>query len=79
MKSKLTLRMTDEAIERAKRYAAQRGISVSKLVENFFAALEADDTEDIEMSPLVQSLWGTLEESDVSEEDYREHLEEKYR
>ena len=79
MKSKLTLRMTDEAIERAKRYAAQRGISVSKLVENFFAALEADDTEDIEMSPLVQSLWGTLEESDVSEEDYRDHLEEKYR
>lgn len=79
MKSKLTLRMNDDAIKRAKRYAAQRGISVSKLVENFFAALEADDSGEIEMSPLVRSLWGTLEDSDVSEEDYRDHLEEKYR
>jgi hypothetical protein len=71
--------MSDEAIERAKEYAAERGISVSRLVENFFEVLDVADEEDVEMSPLVESLWGTLEGEDVDEEDYREHLEEKYR
>lgn len=78
MSRKLTLRMDDAAIERAKRYAADRGISVSQLVENFFEALEPVGDQEIEMSPLVKSLWGTLEGADVSEADYREHLEEKY-
>ena len=78
MKRKLTLRMDDEAIERAKEYAAERGISVSKLVENFFEVLEKTGEDDAEMSPLVKSLWGTLEGEDLSEEDYREHLEEKH-
>ncbi len=78
MKKKLTLRMDERTIQRAKRYAEQRGISVSKLVENFFAALESQDGEPIEMSPLVSELWGTLEDVDVSEDDYRKHLEDKY-
>lgn len=78
MKRKLTLRMDDEAIERAKEYASERGISVSQLVENFFEVLETGDEGDVEMSPLVKSLWGTLEEEDIDEEDYREHLEDKY-
>lgn len=78
MKRKLTLRMDDEAIERAKEYAAGRGISVSKLVENFFEVLETNDEQEVEMSPLVESLWGTIEGEDVDEEGYREHLEDKY-
>jgi hypothetical protein len=78
MKRKLTLRMSDEAIERAKEYAAERGISVSRLVENFFEVLELDDESDVETSPLVESLLGTLEEEDLDEEDYREHLEDKH-
>lgn len=78
MKRKLTLRMDDEAIERAKEYAAERGISVSKLVENFFEVLEKTGEDDAEMSPLVKTLWGTLEGEDLPEEDYREHLEEKH-
>ncbi len=78
MKKKLTLRMDEDIIQSAKRYAGRRGISVSKLVENFFTALESLDEEEIEMSPLVKELWGTLEGVDVSEEDYRNHLEGKY-
>ncbi|MGM0554903.1 MAG: DUF6364 family protein [Myxococcota bacterium] len=77
MRSKLTLRMDEDSIERAKRYAAERGISVSKLVENFFEAL-ASDGDEAQMSPLVKDLWGTLEGADVDEADYREHLEEKH-
>lgn len=59
MKRTVTLRMDDEAIEQAKEYAAERGISVSKLVKNFFQALENTGTEDIEMSPLVRTLGRT--------------------
>lgn len=78
MRNKLTLRMSEDAIKRAKRYAAERGISVSKLVENFFEALDAPGSKEIEMSPLVKSLWGTLEAADVDEADFRDHLERKY-
>jgi len=70
--------MDKDAIDRAKRYAAERGISVSKLVENFFEALRGGDDGEIEMSALVKSLWGTLEGADLGEEDYRKYLEEKY-
>ena len=78
MQRKLTLRMDEDAINRAKQYAAQRGVSVSRLVENFFAALDGGEQGDIEMSPLVKSLWGILEGEDVSEEDYRAYIEEKH-
>lgn len=78
MRRNLTLRMDADAIKRAKEYAANRGISVSKLVENFFEALEGDGVDEVEMSPLVKSLWGTLEGADVNEDDYRKNLEDKY-
>jgi hypothetical protein len=39
MKSKLTLRLDDDLKERAKRLADERGISVSRLVEDYFRLL----------------------------------------
>jgi hypothetical protein len=39
MKSKLTLRLDDDLKERAKRLAKERGISVSRLVEDYFRLL----------------------------------------
>jgi antitoxin component of RelBE/YafQ-DinJ toxin-antitoxin module len=39
MKSKLTLRLDDELKERAKRLAEERGLSVSRLVEDYFRLL----------------------------------------
>jgi hypothetical protein len=39
MKSKLTLRLDDDLKERAKRLAEERGISVSRLVEDYFRLL----------------------------------------
>ena len=38
-KSKLTLRLDDDLKERAKRLAEERGISVSRLVEDYFRLL----------------------------------------
>jgi hypothetical protein len=78
MKKKLTLRMNQEAIERAKAYADERGTSVSKLVEQFFDVLnKKESTEEIEISPFVESLRG-IAAHDSGEDDYHDHLEEKH-
>lgn len=85
MQKKLTLRMEQDVIERAKAYAKERGVSVSKLVENYFAALTAsepgkDRDEDWreQLSPVTRSLVGCLKGADVDEDDYYRYLEEKY-
>lgn len=80
-KKKLTLRMREKAISRAKDYARRRGTSVSRLVENFFSALEDEHKRpDIEPSALVEELAGLATDGeDVTEEDYYDYLEEKYR
>ena len=79
MATKLTLRMDEKLIDRAKRYARRSGKSVSQLVADFFALLgtsQEDDTAKI--SPKVRALKGSLKGSSFTEKDYRKHLEEKY-
>lgn len=44
MKSKLTLRLDDDLKERAKRLAKERGISVSRLFEDYFPLLLREPT-----------------------------------
>ena len=40
MKTKLTLRLDEEIIKKAKLYSKKRGESVSSLVEKFFSSLD---------------------------------------
>lgn len=77
MNTKLTLRLDDKLIASAKRHSAQSGRSVSQLVSDFFALIDARDT-DAEVTPRVRSLRGVLAASGLDESDYRRHLEEKY-
>lgn len=78
MKKKLTLRLDDDAIETAKQYARERGTSVSKLVEGFFVALSRSGKPEAELSPLVKSISGIARDTDLSESDYYEYLDEKH-
>lgn len=79
MKKKLTLSMDPDAIEQAKAYAADRGTSVSKLVEQFFEALGGErSSAEVEIAPFVASLRGVAA-GEATEDDYRRHLEEKHR
>ena len=79
MHTKLTLRLDEELIMRAKKHAKKRGKSVSQMVADYFAILDEPESEHKqELPPLVRSLAGILEGHDVSEEDYRRHLEEKH-
>ncbi len=79
MQTKLTLRLDDKLIKRAKRSAKKRGKSVSQIVADYFSVLEEDiNNEDIELTPIVQSLKGILKNAKIDENDYKRHLEEKY-
>jgi hypothetical protein len=79
MQTKLTLRIDEELIERAKSHARQSGKSVSQLVSDYLQMLpQPQQTKSRPLTPIVESLRGVLAGSGLDEEDYRRHLEEKY-
>jgi hypothetical protein len=83
VQTKLTLRLEQRLIRRAKAYARRTGKSVSQLVADFFGRLEAPADETAPrvaaQSPAVQSLVGALAGARLDEADYRAHLVEKHR
>ena len=78
MNTKLTLRLDENLIRRAKLIARRRGKSVSQIVSEYFQALGGTETE-IELTPTVRKLYGALRGSKADRADYRKHLEKKYR
>jgi len=80
MNTKLTLRLDDALIRSAKLHSAKSGKSISRLVADYFTVIETSETERlIDLTPRVRSLIGVLSGAGVGEEDYRRHLEEKYK
>jgi hypothetical protein len=78
--TKLTLRLDEELIRAAKRYAGSSGKSVSQLVADYFALIDADaPAADADLTPRVRALLGSLSGSAADEQDYRRHLEDKHR
>ena len=81
MQTKLTLRMDEKLVRRAKAYAKREGKSVSQIVADYFSLLRQPSGENggaAPVLPLTQSLRGILRGAEVDEEDYRRHLDEKY-
>jgi hypothetical protein len=79
MQTKLTLRLDDELIARAKAYARKSGKSVSKIVAEYFAFLDETAAGEKEpLPPVVRSLRGAWSGTRVSEREYRRHLETKH-
>lgn len=74
--SKLTLSVDDKVIGRAKRFAARRGTSVSRLVESYLELVSRPAGE-AASAPVLSRLRGSLSGVDVAE--HRRHLERKYR
>ncbi|MBL7003223.1 MAG: antitoxin [Gammaproteobacteria bacterium] len=77
MQTKLTLRLDDTLIEQAKTYAKQHNKSLSKVVADYFKVM-AKQTKNDQFPPITQSLVGIIEPSDISDDDYKKHLEGKY-
>jgi len=79
MATKLTLRIDEELITRAKVYAKRSGKSVSRLVADFFSLLSPDiEEEPYKTTPKIQSLHGLLRDATMDFEDYKKHIEQKY-
>ena len=80
MNTNLTLRLDDDLIRVAKQYAGRSGKSVSRLVADYFALIDADTASTAaELTPRVRRLFGALSGSPVDEQDYRRYLEDKHR
>jgi hypothetical protein len=73
--SKLTLSVDPAVVERAKRYAKRRGVSLSQMVEDYLAALSKPPAAGDD-PPVLRSLRGILKGS--PEGGYKEHLLKKY-
>ena len=79
MQTKLTLRLDDELINRAKSYARKSGKSVSQIVAGYFSPLDDKPAKDTsEITPIVRSLKGSLKGVKVGKKDYHKYLEEKH-
>jgi len=75
-RKKLTLSVDEQVIEGARRYSRRHKTSISQLVSNYLAQLDATEGEH-EYSPTVRRLIGVLP-SDTGVEQYHRHLETKY-
>ena len=83
METKLTLRLNDNVIERAKIYARSHKISLSKMIESYLDSITKQKEEEnkIPITPLVESLTGVIDlPADFDyKRDYRDYLENKYK
>jgi hypothetical protein len=77
---KLTLHVPDDLVAAAKREAASRRISVSKLVSDYFRAfggvMAGDSTRPL--PPVTASLVGCIRGADADQTAYMDYLERKH-
>jgi hypothetical protein len=81
MDKKLTLSLDAKVIEQAKLYAQDHQISLSRLIESYLSSLIEKKSEEIVITPLVESLSGvvTIPEGFDYKADYTDYLLEKYK
>lgn len=75
LKTKLTVRVDRDLLENLKRYAAENKTTITDLIATYLRKIPAQTP--FENSPIVRRLSGTLS-ANISTEDYKNHLEEKY-
>jgi len=78
MNTKLTLRMDEGIVRKAKIEAKRRGKSVSRMVAEFIESIGSRPDSGKVVPPTTASLVGILKGREVSEDDYKVHLREKY-
>lgn len=80
MDTKLTLKLDKDVIERAKAHAERHGLSLSRLVENYFAGLTDAEEKAKRPTGLVAELAGILAGAEIEDEKegYAEYLSRKY-
>lgn len=82
MDTKLTLKLNKKIIEKAKRYAADKKMSLSRIIEFYLQSLTTEGKDDyFEISPFVKSIsTGKSIPADLDyKKEYFENLKEKYK
>ncbi len=82
MTTKLTLRLDGKLIKQAKKAAQAKGVSLSRIVEDYFRTLTIRERKGTTESPVLSEISGVLSAGAGTKkprEEYRKHLEEKYR
>ena len=79
MKTKLTLRVDDTVIRKAKRIASKRGRSVSRIFSDYISEVE-DSQEFNDINPITRSMIGALAGVEIENDriEHHQHLEAKY-
>ncbi len=72
MTTKLTLTIDDSVISIAKKYAKQKGKSLSDLVENYLMSLTSKENKEESISPRILKLMGAVKLPDNF--DYKKEL-----
>lgn len=80
MDTKLTLKLDESVIERAKKYASNKKVSLSRLIENYLDSLTNEQSDDFEISPFVKSISSgkSMPTNMDAREKYLDFLDEKY-
>lgn len=81
MDTKLTLKLDEDVIEKAKEYAKAKKTSLSDLIENYLQKLTNDKKSKKTITPLVKSLSGVISlPKDYNHKiDYTDYLTNKYK
>ena len=81
MDTKLTLKLEQTIIEKAKDYAKSQRTSLSKLIENYLLNITNEKDKEEKISPLVKSLSGILDlPTNVDhKKEYSDYLANKYK
>ncbi|SCZ00089.1 DUF6364 family protein [Flavobacterium caeni] len=84
MDAKLTLKLDQEVIEKAKIYASGKKLSLSRLIESYLSSLTSDkknDDDSFEISPFIKSMQtGVKIPADLDyKKEYGNYLAEKYK
>jgi len=73
--TKLTVRVPRDLLENIKRYAQENNTTMTALIEAYLRRIPPQ--EPFENAPIVRRLSGSLSQ-DVTVQDHKEHLTEKY-
>lgn len=79
MSTKLTLAIDKEVIEMAKAYAKSQQRSLSNLIEEYLKSItgKEKDVGEIELTPIVKSLMGSIKVPDPETFDEKQILEDE--
>ena len=78
MHTKLTLRMDEAIVRKAKVEAKRRGKSVPRMIAEYIDSMGSRPDSEKVLPPTTASLVGILKGHKITEEDYKAHLREKY-